>query len=139
MHARTYSKEYEPSFYPSFPSLLSRRWIFMRITYVASCISACAAHFKRKIFSRLLINGLARERRQHIYARIISDPETLQKPTPKCGIACASPRCVHIARALQQAVIIMRDTVTLLENTGTVRKDLRLQLVCLVNCLSYRN
>lgn len=103
IYARTYSNVYNPNFYLFFLSLLSRGCIFMRITYVASCIStstgSCAAHFKRKIFSRLLINGLARERRQHIYARIISDPEMLQKPTPKCRIGCASPdACIPHAR-----------------------------------------
>lgn len=44
-------------------------------------------------------------------------------------------------RALQQAVIIMRDTArcSLRKYRGAVRKDLRLQLICRVNCLSYRN
>lgn len=72
VRARTGVYACSSSFYPP-------GHIFMRITHAASCISAptgaCAAHFKRKIFSRLLINGLTST--GSLYARTISDPETL--------------------------------------------------------------
>lgn len=112
--------------------------IFMRITHAASCISAptgaCAAHFKRKIFSRLLINGRASRHPVCACARPRGPLATLKRcknlPLNAASVhphsarprRCTRAVCTH-ARSLapQQAIIIMRalrDTATLIGNTS---------------------
>lgn len=75
IYARMYSKA-QPAFLPLLSLPCPPRvhiYAHYLCSFVHISVNGGAVHFKRKIFSRLLINGLAGS----IYARTISDPETL--------------------------------------------------------------